>query len=295
MTNVKQRVHAALSAIEAHEKFKRAINSTGLIAPDVITTGKIIAFAGLNKPPHNKAARCFLFDDMKGGWFMDYSTGLFETWRADSTKPFTKAERIAFKQQCERDRLERDKQHATAQQQAAQKAAYIWQHATPIYDQHNHLYLTKKGIQPHGTRLYKGALVIPLFDQNSQLTNAQLIQNDGAKRFLSGGKKKSCHWSIGEPTPRILIAEGFATAARLYEESHFMVFIAFDCGNLTETAKTVKAKHPNAEIIICGDNDLNGVGQKAARDAALAIGGKYLIPAIVGMDWNDVLNGGCHV
>ena len=29
----------------------------------------------------------------------------------------------------------------------------------------------------------------------------------------------------------------------------------------------------------------------AARDAALAIGGKYLIPEIAGMDWNDVLGG----
>jgi putative DNA primase/helicase len=291
MNNVKERVYAALSVIDAHEAFKRAINNTGLVAPEVIVNGRIMPFAGLNKQPGNKSARCFLFDDMKGGWFMDYSTGMFETWRSDSTKPFTKADCIAFKQQCDRDRIERDKQQATAQQQTAQKAAYIWQHAKPIHDQHDHQYLIKKGIQPHGARLYKGALVIPLFDQNRQLTNVQLIQADGTKRFLSGGKKKSCYWTIGEPTPRILIAEGFATAASLFEESHSMAVIAFDCGNLTEASKTVKAKHPNAEIIICGDNDLNGVGQKAARDAALAIGGKYLIPEIAGMDWNDVLGG----
>lgn len=221
--------------------------------------------------------------------------GMFETWRTDSNKPFTQAERAAFKRQCEQDRLARDKEQATQHQQAVQKAAYIWQHATSIQYQHNHPYLIKKGIQPHGTRLYKGALVVPLFDQNNQIANLQLIQADGTKRFLSGGKKKACYWWLGEPTPRILIAEGFATAASLFQETHCLTFIAFDCGNLTETAKIVKAIHPNAEIILCGDNDSNGIGQKSARNAALAIGGKYLIPEIVGADWNDVLNGGCHV
>ena len=39
-----------------------------------------------------------------------------------------------------------------------------------------------------------------------------------------------------------------------------------------------------------GDNDISGVGQKAARDAALSIGGKYLIPDTEGNDWNDVVN-----
>lgn len=51
----------------------------------------------------------------------------------------------------------------------------------------------------------------------------------------------------------------------------------------------VRALEPKAEIIVCGDNDESGTGQKAARAAALACGGKYLIPATVGMDWNDYL------
>ena len=39
-----------------------------------------------------------------------------------------------------------------------------------------------------------------------------------------------------------------------------------------------------------GDNDRSGVGQRVAREAALAIGGKYLIPETIGHDWNDVIN-----
>jgi len=90
----------------------------------------------------------------------------------------------------------------------------------------------------------------------------------------------------------ILIAEGFATAASLHEATGHQVFIAFDAGNLVNVAKIIRAKNPDAEIIICGDNDLSGVGQKAARSAALACGGKYIIPDTVGHDWNDSINAG---
>ena len=39
-----------------------------------------------------------------------------------------------------------------------------------------------------------------------------------------------------------------------------------------------------------GDNDTSGVGQKAAKEAALAIGADFLIPSTVGYDWNDQQN-----
>lgn len=87
-----------------------------------------------------------------------------------------------------------------------------------------------------------------------------------------------------------MIAEGFATAASLHETTGNQTFISFDAGNLINVAKIVRVKNPDAEIIICGDNDENEVGQKAARSAALAVGGKYIIPVSVGQDWNDALN-----
>ena len=69
-----------------------------------------------------------------------------------------------------------------------------------------------------------------------------------------------------------------------------MVVIVFDAGNLKEVAKNIRALYPEAEIIICGDNDLSGVGKKAAIEAALACKGKYLIPEIPSFDWNDQIN-----
>jgi len=294
------------------QEIQDAIRSAGLEPPDNIQPSKIIAFPGMGKPKYNKAARCFLFDDLRGGWFMDYSTGLFETWQADKSKAFTKEERQAFKAQCERDRLARDRAKLKEQQQIAEKACRDW--ARYVYANSNNPYLCRKKIQPYGAktgvwRVWAGgkydfiqeALILPLFDENLKLMSLQAIFADKHpilgrdKDFLKGGQKSGCFWWIGKKTAIILIAEGFATAASLHEHTGHQVFIAFDAGNLTNVAKIVRAKNPDAEIIICGDNDLSGVGQAAAREAALAIGGKYILPPVVGQDFNDVLSVGCHV
>ena len=73
-----------------------------------------------------------------------------------------------------------------------------------------------------------------------------------------------------------------------------MVVAAFDCGNLMDVAQVVRANMPKAIIIIAGDNDRNTPGNPGltkARAAAIAVGGKLLIPQFadgeIGSDWND--------
>jgi len=121
--------------------------------------------------------------------------------------------------------------------------------------------------------------------------NLQFIRDNGDKRFLTGGQKKGCFWWLGQRTDTVLIAEGFATAASIYEETGDQTFIAFDAGNLEAVARLIRAKKPDAKIAIMGDNDTSGVGQKAAEKAALACNGEILIPPYSGTDWNDYLNG----
>jgi|WetSurSiteA1Bulk_404760.scaffolds.fasta_scaffold00106_8 putative DNA primase/helicase len=281
-----------------YNEFKDAISAVGLIPPDNIPMGKIIAFAGYQKLKTNKAARCFLFPDGRSGWFMDYSTGLFEVWQSERATPYSKEERQAFREQCERDRVAREAEQVQAREQAIKKALTIWQRA--IYTDSDNEYLYRKKVQPHGAKTgdsgnLKGVLILPIYDKDLKLVNLQFIQADGEKRFLSGGKKKNCFWWLGKKSKqnaRILIAEGFATAASLQQQTGLQVFIAFDAGNLINVAKIVRAKNPDAEMIIAGDNDVSGTGQTAARAAALAVSGKYLIPPQVGQDWNDAINAG---
>lgn len=273
--------------------FLNAIRLYGLNPPAKLTPGKIVAFPGFGKKNGNTAARCFLFADGCGGWFMDYSTGLFEVWQAKREKPYTDAERRAFKAECERDRMARQAETTLCHQQATVKAQKIWQHA--IFADSGNDYCTSKNIKSHGTKTgdsgsLRGILIVPLYDESLILVNLQFIQSDGTKRFLKCGRKKGCFWWVGKKTKTVLIAEGFATAASIHQDTGKQVFIAFDAGNLINVAKIVRAKNPDAEIIICGDNDQSGTGQKAAREAALNCGGKYLIPPQAGNDWNDVVS-----
>jgi DNA primase len=186
---------------------------------------------------------------------------------------------------CIQNEAELIQKHAAA----AKKAKHIWCQSKPITRPLEHAYLEKKHIQPHRVRLYRGLLVIPIYNDLGQLVNLQFINSQGDKRFLTGGRKQGCFNSIGALTKRILLCEGYATGASLYEESKQRVIVAFDAGNLLPVAKNIRKLSPDTEIIICGDND--NVGQAKAREAALAIGGKVLFPEIAGMDWNDVLGG----
>ena len=273
------------------QEFKDFIRDCGLIPPDHIPVGKIVAFAGLNKPPSNKAARCFIFNDGQGGWLMDYTTGQYEVWLAGHTKP----DQQTYFEQWERDKLAREQKLVLTRQRVAEKARAIWESA--VYAPINNAYLARKQVPAYTTKTgatgsLKDVLIVPLYNRALHIVNLQFIQADGQKRFLKGGQKKDCFFWLGTKTDTVLIAEGYATGASLYQVTDNLVFIAFDAGNLINVAKIVRGSKPDADIIICGDNDKSGVGQKAARQAALAVSGRYMIPPTEGYDWNDAINAG---
>jgi len=197
----------------------------------------------------------------------------------------------ALLKQIQEAKLTRKSEMHQKHKEAANKAVYIWSQSNPITKQSQHAYLLKKRIQTHGARLYRDALVIPIYNESDQLVNLQFITPEGDKRFLSAGRKRGCFHIIGDLSEKILVSEGFATGASLFEDCGQRVVIAFDAGNLLPVAKNIRELSPDDEIIICADNDLSGVGQEKAREAALSIGGKVLKPPIPGTDWNDLLGG----
>lgn len=99
---------------------------------------------------------------------------------------------------------------------------------------------------------------------------------------------------MGKKSDKILIAEGFATAATLHECTGLQCFVAFDAGNLTPVARVVRSKRPLADIVICGDSDISFKGQEAANNAALAVNGLVALPPKLGMDFNDYARAGLN-
>lgn len=276
---------------DAINQFKEATLNAG-----IIINGSIIGDGNLHRchidghrSGTKNGAYILHLDNHPAGWAMDYKNGCILNWRADGRPGrLSKADWQAI----EAAKKQRQQEQEQAHLQAAQKAQKIWKRA--IYADASNEYCYRKKISTHGAKTgdsgsLKGVLIIPLYNADYKLVNLQFIQPDGTKRFLSGGKKKGCYWSLGEPTDTILICEGYGTGCSLFEHQGLQTVVAFDSGNLINVAQVIRAKHPNAELIIAGDNDLNGAGQKSARSAALAIGGKYIIPPTPGHDWNDHL------
>jgi putative DNA primase/helicase len=267
----------------AAEQFRAAIRATGIEPPEVIEPGKLHRFS-TNGKRSDDAGWCRLFDDGTGGVFGDWRTGREQVWQAKHDRPLTAIERTEFRRKVEEDRTRREAEEARRREQAKTEAAAIWKAATPASD---HPYLLRKGVKSHGLRVHEGRLVIPIRD-GAELRSLQTIGPDGEKLFLTGGRKKGCYFSIGKPDGTLLISEGYANGASVHEATGYAVAIAFDAGNLEVVATALRSRFPQARIVIAGDNDASGTGQRYAEEAARAVGGLVAIPTEAGKDWNDI-------
>jgi len=255
--------------------------------PVIITDGHLHRFPDESGKLNNYyTVHC---DGRAAGIAGSWKTGVKVKFKAEGKYPkLTDQQKLDFKIERHRQQQIRKAEQSKLHNDAARKAAYINQNSTPAII---HPYLNKKRVKAHGLRIYKESLVIPVFN-HGVLVSVQLIDSEGTKRFLKGSKLKGSYSNLGQylPDKPILITEGWATGASLFESTGNLIYVAFSAGNLKEVAQYVRSLHPTNQIIIMGDNDESGVGQTAAREAALAIGGKYLIPDTTGHDWNDVVN-----
>ncbi|MBT5947812.1 MAG: DUF3987 domain-containing protein, partial [Nitrospinaceae bacterium] len=174
-----------------------------------------------------------------------------------------------------------------------------------------HPYLKKKHVQPHGlrqisrTELKAAApdleifgsgdlLVVPLQDTLGKLWSVQFITDGGDKVFLEGGRVEALYFPIGEIKDRGIICEGFASGATDHEATGHAVFCAMNAGNLPKVANAQREKHPAVKFTIAADHDKpaknSGIraGEKFGREAALAIGARFAMPPVEGMDFNDL-------
>ena len=138
-------------------------------------------------------------------------------------------------------------------------------------------------------------------ENGETIVSLQSIDAKGFKLFTLGGKKKGCYFVIGELGDTIVICEGYATGATVYEATGLPVVVAFDSGNLAPVSKIIRKKYPTAHIIFAADDDCetektrgNNTGIKDARKAADAVNGIVAIPPFnrdkdgdKPSDWND--------
>jgi putative DNA primase/helicase len=87
-----------------------------------------------------------------------------------------------------------------------------WDAAAPAV---SHPYLRHKAVQPHGCRVDGSHLLVPMRDAEGRLHNLQTIAPCGIKRFMPGGRVKGLYFAIGRPSGKLVICEGYATAATI--------------------------------------------------------------------------------
>lgn len=159
--------------------------------------------------------------------------------------------------------------------QMSAKAMRLWQRTSPA--DWEHPYLVRKRVRPHGIGQLGHCLVIPV-QWPAMLTGLQYISPDGAKRFMSGTVKKGAYHILGDPALRptgaLAFAEGYATAATVYEAVGVPTVVAFDAGNLLPAAERLRRIFTAAEFVFAAD--LDEAGARGSRAAALATGGKII-------------------
>ncbi|MEK6801910.1 MAG: AAA family ATPase [Nitrospirota bacterium] len=265
-------------------EFRRAMEQAGIPPPvEMIGDGKIHRFRTNGKATKN--GWYILFDDgLPAGSFGDWALGVKETWSGRHETTMTAEEQAAHRQRLEAIKRQRDAEEKRRHGEAAVRAQTLWDAAPPATD--DHPYLHRKHVKPHGVRASEGRLVVPMRDAGGALHSLQFIDDTGGKQFLVGGRVKGCFFLIGDLVDILCLAEGFATGASIHEATGHAVAVAFSAGSLKAVAQALRAKYPQVGIIVAGDNDASGTGQKAAREAAEAVGGALAIPAEAG-DWND--------
>lgn len=168
-------------------------------------------------------------------------------------------QRAELKRQAERNREIREKEQAARQAKIAGRIERAYKRL-PKADQDGHEYLKRKKIQTHGVRFRakKDELIVPLIDVDSRrIFNVQRINANGKwKGFFRGARVIGCCFPIGryESGP-LIICEGFATGASIYEATGIPVRVAFNTSNLKAVTEALKRKYPEARIVIAADND----------------------------------------
>jgi putative DNA primase/helicase len=171
-------------------------------------------------------------------------------------------------------------------EEASLRANNIWNNSVSLI---SHAYLYEKKIHSYGLRLdSENRMLIPAYDEAGKLWSLQRICSDGEKKFLYGGRKKGCFYIIDpgnkiNASEDILICEGYATGASLYECTSIPTIIAFDTGNLKHVCQAIKKKFKDKNIVVCADNDQfsdNGhnPGIEKAEEAALFIEANIAVP-----------------
>jgi putative DNA primase/helicase len=200
--------------------------------------------------------------------------------KEDDSNKLTKEDIANIKAAQKEAQRKLDEQRKAEIKVATELAQRIWLKCTPCTE---HDYLTRKLIKSHGLRKLDsiaeinfkgiddgnkwrleqavGALVVPMHDAEGEVCGLQFVyprahprkqQIDRDKEFWPSGMAMGGSFGlIGHINNGgiILLGEGYATMASLYEAAGISVCYAFSANNLAKAAKALRKKYPRLRIL----------------------------------------------
>lgn len=287
------------------EAFRQAMRAHGLdYAGPIHDDGKLHRF----KPEGDKSD-CGWFklyppDPVAAGAFGCWKRQIKEKWHYENGHRPDPATMRQMQERWRQIEVERAKEESDRHERMSVRAAELMSLAMKCSG--DHLYLDSKKVQPFGAikETLDGDLILPLVDAAGKLWSVQTIGPLGDKLFMPGGKVQGCmYWVNQRKSGPLIICEGYATGASLFEASGFATVCALNCGNLLAVSRDLRSAYPDREILICADNDYKTGGNPGLTKgtaAATAIKCKVVIPQfptgldVPKTDFNDlcVLEGG---
>ena len=201
-------------------------------------------------------------------------------------KPYTPPppeEQARIKAEREAARVAEEKAQAERHERVKNTAQRIWSSSAPA--DMNHPYLAAKGITDPASiaglrqNHYQGDhnLLVPVV-YDREIVNMQSINQDGGKRFLSGGQVHGGFAVVGDASKTdqgIVIAEGYATAASIHQAIGKPVIVAFNAGNMVAVSERLAKNLPkDVPVTFAVDNDATQTGMKKALQAASHFDGR---------------------
>ena len=134
------------------EQFRDAIAAAGITPPGTIEPdGELHRFSSNGKRGDDAGWYSLHLDGVAAGIFGCWRTGIKQTWRADADRKQTDEEARQWRAQIEAMHKQRKAEEGRNHEQAATRAAAMWEAAQPAPE--DHPYLTRKGIKPHGVKV----------------------------------------------------------------------------------------------------------------------------------------------
>lgn len=305
------------------DQFRAAMAEHGIMVADAIVADG--AFHRIHVEGDAKGVRngfyVLHFDERPAGLFgcnKRFGNGTKFKWSAKGAAPMSQAERDAFRKKSAALRAEKAEVERERRAAAVVRASQLWGAATDAVE---HPYLARKAVKAYGgirvgvwsrvdrdtgetSIVSNHALLIPIRDEKKKIHSLQAIfpkaSHGRDKDFLRDGAKEGLFFSFGKPAPTlvkgalqpvIVIGEGYATLATVHEATGHACIVAFDCGNIMPVARKIRARYPDACIVVAADNDqwttltpIKNPGLTSANAVARAVGALVAVPPFTSAD-----------